>query len=101
ATGVIPHRRRITVTRHSLRLVVTGDVDENGAPNADSKSGLVENLDYLWDNVITPPTTGNSLRAASWVGPDAATRTANIHVVRCDQTRYALGGRSAIWEGLL
>lgn len=99
--GVIPYRRRITRSRYVFRLVVTGDVDETGAENADSVLGLVDNLDYLWDNVIEPPSASNSLLAASWTPPGSSARTADIHVVRCDQNQYSHREDSSIWIGSL
>ena len=44
AAGVIAYRRRETVTRHDLRILVVGDVDSAGAPVADHAEGLAANL---------------------------------------------------------
>lgn len=100
ATGVLPFRRRQTVTRYSFRFLVTGDVDETGAVNVNAKNGLVDNLDYLWTNVLTPPATSTGTRAAVWTKPDATTVSSNVHVIRCEPTTYAMG-TSSIWEGRL
>lgn len=101
ATGVLPFRRRVTETRYALRLLVTGDVDETGAVNADPIAGLVDNLDYLWTNVIDPPSTGNSLLAASWTPPGSAARTADIQVERCEPSGYNFDDTGSLWVGLM
>jgi len=100
AAGVVPFRRRQTVTRYSFRFLVTGAVDETGAVNADPIDGLADNLDYLWTNVLTPPATTTGTRTAVWTKPDASTVSAEVHVIRCEPTSYALGTDS-IWEGRL
>ena len=100
SAGVIPFRRRTTVSRYSFRLIVTGEVDSTGAVNADPVLGLVNNLEYLWDNVIDPPNTTTGTVAASWTPPGAAARTANVHVVRCEVSNYGLADKT-LWEGRL
>ena len=100
AAGVIPFRRRTTVTPYSFRLVVTGEVNSAGTVNADPVLGLVNNLEYLWDNVIDPPNTTTGTVAAVWTPPGATARNADIHVVRCEPVEYGLAGNT-LWVGRL
>jgi hypothetical protein len=80
-TGVIPYRRRITVTRHDLRILVAGDVDVNGAPVANPTIGLENNLTYLRTNVVAPVASATGTRSAILTMPSGVTRTADIHVL--------------------
>lgn len=102
ATGVIPYRRRMTVTRHDLRLLVVGDVDgQTGAPVADSRSGLRANLEYLRANVFAPVASTSGTRAATLTVPGGATRSADIHVLGVVTQSYALVECGSIWIGTL
>jgi hypothetical protein len=101
ATGVIAYRRRSTVTTHELGFIVIGEVDANGAPNADHTLGLYNNLAYIMTNVVTPVVSSTGTRAATWDPPGGATqRTANIHVTGLRQRNLSLGNQ-AIWQGNL
>lgn len=99
--GVIPYRRRITVTTHTLRLLVVGDVDENGDPTTDHTDGLRANLAYLMANVVAPVATSAGTRAATWDPPAGATQlSAAIHVTGITKKKMALGD-NAVFEGTL
>lgn len=104
ATGVIAYRRRLTVTTHDLRLLVVGDVDENGSAHTNFSSGLAHNLDYIYNNVVTPVVSSTGTRAASLQIPGLGTKTANIHVIGMRRTEYHTSKVSkgpAVWEGTL
>lgn len=102
ATGVIPYQRRMTVTRHDLRLLVVGDIlGETGAPVADSRSGLRANLEYLRVNVFAPVVSTSGTRAATLTVPGAAARSANIHVLGVVTQSYGLVECGSIWVGTL
>lgn len=102
AAGVVPFPRRITVTRHDLRILITGDVDETGAVNADPLVGLEENISYIVTNVVNPVVSSTGTRAATLTMPSGSTRTANIHVMGLDiQAAYIDEQRRTIAEGRL
>lgn len=103
ATGVIAYPRRMTATRFDLRLLVAGDVDQTGAPTADSLIGLETNLEYIRSNVLAPVVSSTGTRAATLLMPSGATRTANIHVlgVQTQSYGFAAGCGGAIWVGTL
>lgn len=101
AAGVLPFRRRTTATRYSFRLLVTGEVNQSGAANANPITGLTNNLKYLWTNVIDPPSTATGTVSAVWTLPDATTLSSSVHVVRCEPTSYAFNDEQSIWEGRL
>lgn len=99
--GVIPYRRRTTVTRHDLTILVIGDVDATGAPHSDSYIGLETNISSLYTNVVTPTNTGDGTRAASLVLPSGATRTANIHILGLVKQRQFLSDYQSALEATL
>jgi len=80
SAGVLPLRRRDTVTRHSLQILITGTHDRTGAAVADRFEGLQANIDYLRTNVVAPTGTGDGTRSAVLTMPDGTTRTEPIHV---------------------
>lgn len=107
ATGVIAYPRRMTATRHDLRLIVVGDViGATSAPSADTRSGLRQNLEYLRTNVFAPVVSTSGTRAATLTVPGAAARTAAIHVLGVVTQTYNLTPASdgcglSIWIGTL
>lgn len=104
AGGVIPNRRRLTVTAHDLRLLVVGDVDETGSAHANYTSGLAHNLDYIYNNVVAPVVSTTGTRSATLVIPGLGTKSASIHVTGMRRKEYhtSLTARGpAVWEGTL
>ena len=101
AAGVIPYRRREAPTRHDLRLLITGDVDQNGAAVTDSRAGLATNLTYLETNVIQPTAATDGTRAATLTVFGAASRSANIHVLGLVPQEYHLSETSTIMVATL
>lgn len=89
ASGVIPYRRRKTVTQYALDFRVCGIADMNGVPATGSGNGVEEfallesNLKYLRDNVIDPRITPNADGTVPGVltMPSGAIRTAAVHVL--------------------
>jgi hypothetical protein len=98
---VIAYQRRETITRHDIRLLVVGDVDQAGAPYADATEGLATNLAYLESNVIQPTGLTDGTRAATLSVPGQATRSANIHVLGLVPQRHHIGTDKAIFVGTL
>jgi len=81
SAGVLPLRRRETVTRHSLQMLISGTHDRNGAANADTLEQLSSNIDYLEFYVVRPTGTGDGTRSAVLTMPGGTTRTEPIHVI--------------------
>ena len=82
APGIIPYPRRMTVTRHDFRLLITGDViGQTGAPATDAIEGLATNFDYLRANVIDPVVSSTGTRASTLTVPGQASRSADIHII--------------------
>lgn len=101
-TGVIAYQRRRTVTRHDFRLIVVGDViGETGAPEADTRIGLEENIEYLRENVIDPVDTATGTRSATLTMPSGNTRDAEIHVLSVTTQSYQLRECDSIWIATL
>lgn len=101
ATGVIPYRRRLTATRHDLRLVVVGDVNESGVAQSNAKNGLASNMAYLYANVFAPTGATDGTRAATLTIPGQSNRTANIHVLGFTSSRINLATDVSICEGIM
>lgn len=96
-TGMIAYPRRMTVTRHDLRLLIVGDViGQTGAPAADSTEGLAVNMKYIHDNVLEPIASSTGLRAAVLEVPGQSDRSADIHVLGLVVQSYQLGVCGAI-----
>jgi len=79
--GVIPYRRRMTVTKYSLPMVIIGHVDMTGAPNTDIWEGLEYNIDFLRAWVVDPTNVGDGTVPASLTMPSGTVRTADVHVL--------------------
>lgn len=103
ATGVIAYPRRITAKRFDLRLLVVGDVDQAGAPTADSLIGLQANLEVIRSSVLAPVVSSTGTRSATLLMPSGGSRTAAIHVLGVVTQSYgfAEGCGGAIWIGTL
>jgi hypothetical protein len=99
-TGVIAYPRRMTATRHDLRLLVTGDVNgQTGATPSDATQGLETNLEYLRANFLAPVATATGTRAATLTMPSGSTRTADIHVLGTTVQTYLLQECASLWIG--
>lgn len=89
AAGVIPHRRRRTVTQYALDFRICGMANMGGVVTTGTGNGLAEfqqleyNLKYLRDNVIDPRISPNLDGTVPGVltMPSGAIRTANVHVL--------------------
>lgn len=89
AAGVVPYRRRFTVTQYALDFRISGISDQDGVVVAGSGNGPEEfeqleyNLDYLRQNVIDPRTSPNLDGTVPGVltMPSGEIRTANVHVL--------------------
>lgn len=81
ASGVLPLRRRDTVTQRSLQMLISGTHLQNGTEASTPLIGLQVNVEYLRDNVVAPTGTGNGTRTAVLTMPSGATRTESVHVV--------------------
>lgn len=82
AVGVIAYPRRMTVTRHDLRLLVCGDVNgTTGTPYTDPAEGLAENLELIRAGILVPVVSTTGTRAATLTVPGMSNRTAAIHVL--------------------
>jgi len=101
ATGVIAYKRRETVTRHDLRILVVGDVDQAGAAVVNAAEGLAANLAYLESNVVQPTNLTDGTRAATLTVPGLAQRSANIHVLGLVTQTYRLNSTGSLFIGTL
>lgn len=99
--GVIANKRRLTVTKLSIRLVVVGDILHDGTTPATPKAGLFINLKYIYDNVVAPTGTGDGTRSISVTLPGPFTGSGTAHITRMDMVDQKLGDSSAVWEGQL
>lgn len=84
AAGVLPQRRRPTVTRVDLELAIVGDVSWDGAPEPDVRVGLARNVDHLRALTAAPGTPDGTRLAVLHLpaGHTPATRSGRVHVER-------------------
>lgn len=80
AAGVRSYRRRPTVTRQALALVIFGEWDWAGTYNPNPRLGLEANVDHLRANVTDPILDNPGTRIATLHLPSGATRTGAITV---------------------
>jgi hypothetical protein len=101
--GVIAYKRRLTVTKLTIRLVVIGDVLYSGSIPSTPKIGLFTNLKYIYDNVVAPTGTGDGTRSMSVVLPGPFTGSGTAHITRMDTVTQKIseGSGPAVWEGQL
>lgn len=88
--GVIPYRRRSTVTRYSLPFIVIGTYDRLGNMNADPEAGLDANIAWLNANLLLPTGAGDGTRVAVFTPRGLAAITADVHVLGIPEP-YELG----------
>lgn len=78
--GVIPLPRRITVSKRSVQMFITGDYDRLGVAQTNPRIGLQVNCQYLIDNLLLPA-GGNGTRLAVLTMANGSTRSAYVHVL--------------------
>lgn len=79
--GVKKYRRRATVTRKALPMLVFGQFDQDGNAYADPRAGLWTNIAYLRTNVVDPTNIGDGTREAVLHGPGGVTVSGDVHVI--------------------
>lgn len=87
AAGTIINPKRVTITRHSLVLGVTGGYDQTGAVNPDPWVGLEENLDAIIAAVFDPPVLPDVSRTATLTKPSGTVLTAEVQCFDLQEAR--------------
>lgn len=98
-TGVIAYPRRVTATRHDLRLLIVGDINgQTGVVATDATETLADNIAYLWAQVVEPVVSSTGTRSATLEVPGQSDRHADIHVLglKIEQYMLAPGCQGAI-----
>lgn len=78
--GALALRRRRTVTKQQMQLLVVGTVDVNGDPVSDPNIGLEDNMAWLDTYIFAPVVSDTGTREAVLTLPSGATRTGDVHV---------------------
>lgn len=78
--GVVANPRRVTVSKRSVQMFITGDYDRLGVAQTNPRIGLQRNCQYLIDNLLIPP-GGDGTRLAVLTMADETTRSARVHVL--------------------
>jgi hypothetical protein len=74
-------RRRTDEANVTIDLAVFGEHDWEGNPHADAIAGLIDNIEYLRENLVDPPAaTPSSLRPAVLTHP-GGTLSASVQVL--------------------
>lgn len=79
--GMLPTPRLIDQTTVQLEIAITGAVNLDGEANANPMIGLQENIDYLNDNIGSPPPLPDTTRPALLTMPDGSMRSADVQCV--------------------
>jgi hypothetical protein len=80
ATGVRSYRRRATVTRQALALVIFGEFKWDGSRYTDPRQGLQANVAHLRANVTDPTVANPGTRTATLHLPSGTTVTGPVTV---------------------
>lgn len=80
-SGVRAFRRRLTVSRYSLPMILTGVYDRFGNSYADAQVGLATNIAWLHANVLLPTNVGDGTRTAVFTAPGQTPVTTPVHVL--------------------
>jgi hypothetical protein len=80
AAGVRSYRRRATVAKVALALVIFGEWKWDGAHNTDIRAGLLANVDHLRTNITDPTLDNPGTRVAVLHLPGGTTRTGAVTV---------------------
>lgn len=84
AAGRINYPTRLEELTLVFPGLLIGDVDSNGAPNANARTGLTANYEEFYAAVLAPVSTGGGTRAVSWVKAGAVTWTGTVQVRNFD-----------------
>lgn len=69
APGRRSYPGRLDQSEYELTVYINGEAGANGAPYADPWQGLYSNLQLLWNNVLSPVSTGRGTRPAELTCP--------------------------------
>lgn len=78
--GVLPRKRYLTATTHTLQLVISGTARYTGSPSSNMTQNLEFNVTWLRDTVCEPTGTTDGTKALSVAMPLGGTLTGNVHV---------------------
>ena len=93
--GVIPYRRRITVTTQTVELLISGHTSYTGAAVSPRTLCLEQNITHLRDVIVVPPPAHPGTRPATLVLPSGASLTGAVHVVRFEPGEVIAGWMQA------
>lgn len=95
--GVVAYPMRLTESRYSLPLLVTGhwDVDDDYSDPDDIWSVLADNVAFLMANVLLPPGVAIITRTFEWAAPNGDNVTAEVQVLE-SQPPVTLGSATQI-----
>lgn len=78
--GSIPYRSFRAETKHTMEMLVVGDVDRFGDPTDDRSEGLFDNLQYLEHNVFALVESASGTRAAVLTLPGGKVRSGDVQI---------------------
>jgi hypothetical protein len=78
--GLLPRRRYLTATTHTLELIISGTAVYTGSPSGTPAANLQTNILWLRDTVCEPTGTTDGTKAISVTMP-TGTLTGTVHVL--------------------
>jgi hypothetical protein len=91
--GLLPRRRYLTATTHTLELIISGTAVYTGSPSGTPAVNLQTNILWLRDTVCEPTGTTDGTKAISVTMP-TGTLTGTVHVLGFRLGRVA---EHALW----
>ena len=92
--GLLPRRRYLTATTHTLELIISGTAVYTGSPSGTPAVNLQTNILWLRDTVCEPTGTTDGTKAISVAMPSGGTLTGTVHVLGFRLGRVA---EHALW----
>lgn len=89
--GVIPYRRRITVTVHAINLLISGHALRGGGVGPTRAATIGANIAALRDALVVPPATTQGTRSASLTTATGSNLSGPVHVQRFEPGEVVAG----------
>lgn len=98
SAGVRPYKRRPTVSKRSLELIIYGANDHTGAAASNVRAALEDNVAFLNTQWVGALGTGDGTVTAVLHLPSGATRTASVHCIALNLGTYTPSAIRAVLD---
>ncbi len=91
--GVKGYRRRRTLTRRPLNMMISGEADIDGVPASNFYECMYANIAYLTENVVNPADNDAGTRTAVLTLPDGSTMSGPVQVLGMEVSEMRANAR--------